>query len=75
MQKNEALDKLVQSGDIKGYSLETEEYEPGSGSRETDKLTLILPSGKFLVVKTFCSGVSENTSLFVESFDDVRFSS
>lgn len=74
MQKNEVLDNLVQSGDIKWYSLNTEECEPGSGSRETDKLTLILPSGKFLVIETFCSGASENTSLLVESFDKIQFS-
>lgn len=74
MQKSEVLDKLVQSGDIKGYSLETVEEVEGSGSRESEKLTLILPSGKFLVIDSVCSGFLENTNLMIESFDNIQFS-
>ena len=66
MRKDKELDKLIDSGYIKSYLLETEEFEPGSGSRETDKLTLTFESGFVLVIKTFCSGCSENTCLYFE---------
>ena len=63
--ENKILDNLIGSGEIKDYELETVEDTPGSGSRETDKLTITLLSGKKLVIETFCSGCAENTSLFI----------
>lgn len=61
------LDGLVKSGDLKDFKLETIEYEPGSGSRETDRLTLTFPSGRELVIDTFCSGSAENTSIIIDN--------
>lgn len=66
MRKEKVLDKLVDNGYIKSYVLETEELEPGFGSRETDKLTLTFESGFVLIIKTFCSGIAENTVLYFE---------
>ena len=58
-----SLGSLIESGEIKSFTLETLEDIPGSGSRETDRLTLELNSGKKLIISTFCSGCSENTVL------------
>jgi hypothetical protein len=70
---NNFLDKLVEDGTLKSYSIQTIEYEPGSGSRETEQLVLILPSGKSIVVSSFCSGASENTHLLIEDGDTSKF--
>jgi hypothetical protein len=72
MQKNEVLDKLVVSGEIKSYSLETLEFEPGSGSRECDQLTIVLPSGKSVSIMSICSGHLENATFFIEDPDNEK---
>lgn len=67
--QNVILDKLVQSGVLKSYSLRTldmdgeEVSNPGDGSRETEEILLTFPSGDVLVIGSFCSGSAENTSL------------
>jgi hypothetical protein len=67
--QNVILDKLVQSGVIKNYSIRTlnmdgeEISNPGEGSRETEEITIIFTSGDVLVIGSFCSGSAENTSL------------
>jgi hypothetical protein len=63
---NKELDKLVVNGTLTGYELFTEEFELGSGSRETEKLVLSFPNGSKLTIDTFCSGSSENTCLIIE---------
>lgn len=67
------LEKLILSGDISNYKIETldEDGEIVShpcGNRNTERLTIKFPSGNLLVVNTFCSGCSENTSM---TFDGV----
>jgi hypothetical protein len=68
------LDELVASGDIASYSLAKLDENgnvvvdgapplPLRGMRETERATLTFPSGKQLVIDTFCSGCLENTSL------------
>lgn len=61
------LSGLVSRGELKDFKLETIEEEPGSGMREHDRLTLVLPSGEQIVIDTFCSGVSENTSIYIDN--------
>ena len=66
------LTGLCMLGELKDFKFETIEDEPGSGMRETDRLILTLPSGKTIVIDTFCSGCSENTSLIVNRFISVE---
>lgn len=61
------LELLVNSGCIIGYSYSNQEYEAGSGSRETEQLYLYFPNGITLKIDTFCSGCSENTCLLLEA--------
>jgi hypothetical protein len=66
--KNETLDKLVSKGDIVYYEYQNldEEGNPGKSSfRNTERLTLLFPSGNRITFDTFCSGSSENTSLII----------
>ncbi len=66
--KNEVLDSLVKSGDIVSYGYEQldEDGNPGeSDSRNSERLILIFPSGKNLILDTCCSGESENTILMI----------
>jgi hypothetical protein len=71
-----ALDKLVEFGHIAGYHYTMIEDEPGSGSRETERLVLIFNNGFALKINTFCSGSAENTVMefdtkpIIEGFDD-----
>lgn len=68
------LDDLVASGTISSFDIKTldcnecevESGKEGNSSRETQQLTIHFPSGEFLVIKTFCSGCSENTFLLFE---------
>jgi hypothetical protein len=62
---DKVLDTLVKEGVIASYLLETIEGEPGSHTREADKLTITFTSGHILVLNTFCSGCEENTSIIV----------
>ena len=61
------LESLVQAGELLSFKLETIEDEPGSGMREYDRLTLVLPSGKEIVINTFCSGSCENTCIYMNN--------
>lgn len=63
--KDEILQDLVNNGDLVSYEYENVEYEIGSHFRETEKLVLSLPSGKRLVLNTFCSGSGQNTCLII----------
>jgi len=67
--KNDSLESLVKSGDIMFYCIENVDENGNVGKtsefRNTERLTLVLPSGKKLVINTFCSGCAENTSLSV----------
>ena len=66
--KNETLDKLVSKGDILYYEYQNldEEGNPGeSRFRNTERLTLLFPSGNMITFDTFCSGGSQNTSLII----------
>lgn len=63
---NNVMDKLVEEKEIKGYFLDTIEFEPGSNSRKTDKLIIVFNSGKTLTIDTFCSGINENTVLIIK---------
>jgi hypothetical protein len=68
--KNKYLDELVASGEIGGYFYDLIDENgfgitESNGSRETEKLTIFFASGKILVINTFCSGCSENTSLLI----------
>jgi len=66
--KNETLDKLVSKGDILYYEYQNldEEGNPGeSRFRNTERLTLLFPSGNKITFDTFCSGANENTSLII----------
>lgn len=60
---NKELEKLVQAGCIAGYHYSIIENVPNSGSRESDRLTIVFLNGLSLTVDTFCSGSAENTSL------------
>lgn len=64
--KNDILDALVFDGEIKSYSYEMVEEEPGSHMRESEELTLVLLSGRTIKIGTVCSGSMENTSLLFE---------
>lgn len=65
---NSYLDKLLKTGDIKSYSYENVD-EDGNvtdeqvGKRNSERLSITLPSGKVIHLTTFCSGCLENTSL------------
>jgi hypothetical protein len=61
---NDVLDSLVLSKDISSYSYQ-EVPEEESKFRKTEKLELTFPSGRKLVLDTFCSGSSENTCLII----------
>ena len=61
------LDLLISSGCITGYSYSNQEYEPGSGSRETEQLYLYFPNEMVLKIDAFCSGCSENTCLILQA--------
>lgn len=63
---NSELDKLVAANVITSYEVSTEEEEPGSGSRESERLILHFPNGMKLQVNSVCSGFLENTGLFFE---------
>lgn len=69
MQKfNQILDNLVANGQIKEYILTRNipmAPDDTSGSRMTDALEIIFPSGEKLKLDTFCSGCAENTTLII----------
>lgn len=62
--KNDTLDFLVTSGEISSYKYEEILDYPDIESRKTEKVELTFPSGKKLIIETFCSGCLQNTSLF-----------
>jgi hypothetical protein len=72
MKSIEVLDKMIESGTLKYYSFQVIDMDgkdvssPGDGSRETDRITLVFPSGEKLNIGTFCSGSAENTCLIIE---------
>jgi len=63
---NKKLDVLLEKNLITKYTIETIEEDPGSGMRESEELSLTFSDGTVLVVGSFCSGSSENTTLFFE---------
>lgn len=69
---NTVLDALVKSGTLKSYVLRTLDidgkpiFQPSNRSRETEEIELTFPSGQSLIIKTFCSGSAQNTSLIFE---------
>lgn len=63
--KDEILQDLVSNGDLVSYEYDNVEDEIGSCFRETEKLVLNFPSGKRLVLDTFCSGSGQNTCLMI----------
>jgi hypothetical protein len=60
---SDTLDDLIKSGEISSYTYE--EDDPEAEFRKTEKLLLNFPSGKKLLIETFCPGCSENTVLFL----------
>lgn len=68
---NETLQKLVDNKTIASYSFCNVDCYGNIGEesdfRNTEMLILIFPNGERLVISTFCSGSSENTSLHFES--------
>lgn len=79
--KQDCLDKLVLSGMIKDYQFRDLNSdgnpcgpeEKKSSYRNTQELKITFPNGSVLTASTFCSGYSENTSLFVEINEDAVF--
>jgi len=63
--KDEILQDLVSNGDLLSYEYENIEDVPGSYFRETERLILVFPSGKNLILDTFCSGSGQNTCLMI----------
>jgi hypothetical protein len=64
--KDNALDRLVITGNLAGYSF-TKVYEvPGEESRVREELTIVFPMGATLTVSGFCSGSLENVELIYE---------
>lgn len=59
------LEELVNTGELKSYVYETVESEPGSNTRETERVTLVFSSGKKLVLETFSSGWDKNSCLMI----------
>jgi hypothetical protein len=51
----QCLDQLVKSGDLKSYKVEEVPEPPGSSMLESDRLTMVLPSGEEIVIDTFAS--------------------
>lgn len=67
---NEILDSLVRSGELSSYKYEEILESPDSEVRTTEQLELVFPSGKKLIIDTFCSGCLQNTSLFFGTPDE-----
>lgn len=59
------LNELVNNDTLESYKIErvSVDGEVGVEShfRNTERLTLVFPNGKQLVVNTFCSGCAENS--------------
>ena len=68
---NEVLDKLVSNGDILSYEYhemdENGELCKKSEFRNSERLTILFSSGAKLILDTFCSGISEDTGIIVQS--------
>jgi hypothetical protein len=64
--ENKILDNLIGSGDIKDYLLEEVIDKDGVKDNDTTKLTLVMLSGKKLVIESVYSGYFENTDLFID---------
>lgn len=68
----DSLKTLVELGEIKSFIIEDLNDEGvvfhgfSRGSRNTQTLTIELPSGKKVVISTFCSGCNQDTSLDVK---------
>lgn len=63
------LDKLVAMNCIKSWKIENVDENGNVGAvskfRNTQRLTLVFPNDKILVIDSFCSGCAENTTLFI----------
>jgi hypothetical protein len=68
---NIILDNLVKDGIIKQYSLsiidENGKFcDDEKGCRNTEQVKIMFNCGRTLSISSFCSGVMENTSLFIK---------
>jgi len=73
MKTNKVLEKLVSSGEIKSYRFDRfdemgriREDDTIRGSNNTERLTVVLPSGNTFIVDCYSSGVLENLTLVVD---------
>ena len=74
--KNKILDNLIESGILKDYKyvavdeddveIKDHTYAEESASRNTERLILIFSNDQILKIDTFCSGILENTELFLD---------
>jgi len=64
------LQELVDSGKLESFSIQNVDENGNIGKtskhRNAERMTLIFSDGESLVVDTFCSGCSENTTFHVE---------
>jgi hypothetical protein len=64
---NEVMERLVKSGDISSYMYQKVDdggtADQTSKFRNTERLTIVFPSGASLKIDEICSGCSENVSL------------
>lgn len=71
MSNNNLMDKLVESGDIRSYSLEfldasdnvVEKPDEDGGD---ERLTITFMSGKKICIDTYCTGFGHNTGMLFE---------
>jgi hypothetical protein len=65
--KVDKLDELIKSGTIKSYGVVNVDNDGVEGKkskfRNTERLHLVFPDGKRLVVDAFCSGCLEDITL------------
>lgn len=73
MKTSKVLEKLVSSGEIKSYRFDRfdemgriREDDTIRGSNNTERLTVVLPSGSTFIVDCYSSGVLENLTLVVD---------
>ena len=68
-EREKKLDRLVENGTILSYSIENVDENGNLGEsefRNTQRLRIVFTDLEELVVSTFCSGTSEDTSFFFD---------